>query len=1758
MIQEDYSFFEFHTSYLERCIKRFEATFERAATVLKNALAQYIRHCGTIRRRGLMRVANAGDKLKEELETSCQGMIMGYTSGSAQGYFDELIYRGELWRNSLTELQGQLMLEKEKFVLSKDEVDRDLTIQVSDRLTIDRNRTKGHLEALSEDTAKMLDIVANTRASYAALQKDANARLILRIEKAIRESRKLRVAAEQQAELEKAVMRDIRQVLDAAKAACVTIVGQIREACMGQLDAVEPLRGPHREKMSGRVRIVQNGWDDVDSTLSPLLEDYEREMLKQLSVLRSHCLEMINVYRDLEIKSLREKHKDERRGLIADFREHFREYDLQEEEIFSRFNADIKDTIKEKNSLYGPNRPKFIVHCLGELEELAQESISSTASDVVACMHTLPRSGDDDTLSRVEIGEDSRYSLMKMHRVASHLPVQFLKEKKMQLQEVEEMSLARNGDMVRPQVKAVMDLLLAGIEIDTDFRKGYDSLLDSTATKSEECTEQLHVFVERYSDANMPLSILYSAALTRGRIDRRREEVQSLIEASNAHIFADHTRLDVLMSAGRKDIEEWASLTLQLIENAFNNAENSYLSNLWETPPATPRLETLPEDEDRVGKLKALLNLNIEQTAGISSALAPRGAVEHSDEMDSDDERERERKKAKKVRRAEREQRKKQQEEDRIRSRPPDVKDVATKKLSKLRPEETRELQQGWFECCSPDGYRYYFQPDTGESLWDLPARLKIPLHDEDEESLRLIDETPRELIQDEDASDGLGQAHPHQEPYRIVSAEFSLNVEMDPKVIITGVAEEARALAQLAMETALDVSAVIHKHRSGVKGGNDGNLSMLLGDKIHSGKAKKAATVSSSSASDTMSVGSLNRKLDTKHLLDRPPSEFDDQFHQELDSLMKASSVHTIVDENRWLQLGLGGTEVPGIHDSDEENENDDDIVGGRPHKQSAIQLAEEKYNESRETDLMQREDNLSVAVENYVEDMNCRAFMQSVAQLLQDDWATEQDKLRLEALAAAIKPINVNSIFAALKSSWVNLDQLIKESRARELERQQQEERLRTEEGLKRQQSILEHEEDISEMMEFMHKAGLSKTTARRVATDAVLKKISTAKKLAKIWNRGQLQLTDFGLDKDDLDELETALAKLLQDSESETVSPTSKYSKSSKSLFGVSEHTTPHQSSMPHKPLQLQMNAGKLSRNPSAFSMSMVDTETDLDDDTNSEYSSALPYTPKTVKSTRSFKYKLTPEGYKSFHGGWIEGVSEENHVYYYNTVTGESSWHLPAELGGVAEENSQEVLAEEDLLSPHVDHPTHYFADQYAAESQDPADYNYYGAEEGAAVPYEEQQQVAEGYYDENGYYYPPEGQGYEEGYGDYPAEYQEEEEPIVKPRTLPVPVRLEVANYSKKEGVELQTALLNSQDRWQNALVSTQHFITDQKTKYLEKREAMFQKVTVRVETRLAAFVDDIKFMQKTVKKEMGESNSTERDLRRLFEDKNTAVRAEKLSHILEALEKLKVTANSRYESAFTQINKFSADWELLKTELLQVGHIYDEGVAANLEQCRLACDHQAKLFAYDQLKFSAEVKRVAMKQLRSALLGELLTDTVEAENRRARSREEQRLYYVERERRRRQLQQELGDWADTIEAELYSAGYPAIPVDKEVVPEEEFVMSFLLTQVEMEVSLAGDYDSITEATKTLAVELQQGLLAFDASEKKSIAEEGSWFNKHRETIERHEMALNATLTKVRNKVNEGYQLLNSKMEALDFDVEAAAEEELFVGHEGED
>ncbi|KAJ1402640.1 hypothetical protein B484DRAFT_405361, partial [Ochromonadaceae sp. CCMP2298] len=238
--------------------------------------------------------------------------------------------------------------------------------------------------------------------------------------------------------------------------------------------------------------------------------------------------------------------------------------------------------------------------------------------------------------------------------------------------------------------------------------------------------------------------------------------------------------------------------------------------------------------------------------------------------------------------------------------------------------------------------------------------------------------------------------------------------------------------------------------------------------------------------------------------------------------------------------------------------------------------------------------------------------------------------------------------------------------------------------------------------------------------------------------------------------------------------------------------------------------------------------------------------------------------------------------------------------------------------------------------------------------------------------------------------------------------------------------------------------------------------------------------------------------------------------------------------------------------------LTQVGDIFDEGVAANLEQCRMTCEHSAKLFAYDQLKVAGKVKTVELRAMRNAVHRQLRADGFEQQVSRREMLLEYEQYRHLREAKRASLTKELGGWSRTIEAELADAGFPPTLPETSAVSEEEGVMSYMLTQVEMELSLRNDYDSITEATKTIAMELQtiamelqEGIKEFDRNENGAVSLDGSWYNKHRETLERHEQALHVTLTKVRNRMNEGYQLLNAKLEALDFDVEKAAEEELF-------
>jgi hypothetical protein len=289
------------------------------------------------------------------------------------------------------------------------------------------------------------------------------------------------------------------------------------------------------------------------------------------------------------------------------------------------------------------------------------------------------------------------------------------------------------------------------------------------------------------------------------------------------------------------------------------------------------------------------------------------------------------------------------------------------------------------------------------------------------------------------------------------------------------------------------------------------------------------------------------------------------------------------------------------------------------------------------------------------------------------------------------------------------------------------------------------------------------------------------------------------------------------------------------------------------------------------------------------------------------------------------------------------------------------------------------------------------------------------------------------------------------------RELPVPMLPEVGTFSRDEGVARQLALLTVQDRWQNTLVKTRFDLNEQRTNFAKEREGMFEKVSLRVEQRLGVFVDDIKYMQRGVKKELQDLSASCADLRRLFDEDNpNVILAEKLSFILEGIEKLKSKTSGRFDGSQKQLDKFSNDWKIIEKELLQVGEIYDESCASNLEQCRLACEHSSKIFAYDQAKSIADIQAAEMKLIRKNFRTHMFRgaeSTVDAHRARDISRNKAKEYADRRAAKRAVLMKELSGREELVEAELKDMGLGPQDPNKLIRPEEEIVMSYILTQV---------------------------------------------------------------------------------------------------------
>ena len=71
---------------------------------------------------------------------------------------------------------------------------------------------------------------------------------------------------------------------------------------------------------------------------------------------------------------------------------------------------------------------------------------------------------------------------------------------------------------------------------------------------------------------------------------------------------------------------------------------------------------------------------------------------------------------------------------------------------------------------------------------------------------------------------------------------------------------------------------------------------------------------------------------------------------------------------------------------------------------------------------------------------------------------------------------------------------DERVHETSVAEAEAKRLAELMRTEAGRARQKMVMEHQEDIEEMAVFFKKTvGLSKTVSRKVATEAVVRKVN-----------------------------------------------------------------------------------------------------------------------------------------------------------------------------------------------------------------------------------------------------------------------------------------------------------------------------------------------------------------------------------------------------------------------------------------------------------------------------------------------------------------------------------------------------------------------------------------------------------------------------------------------------------------------------------------
>ena len=400
-----------------------------------------------------------------------------------------------------------------------------------------------------------------------------------------------------------------------------------------------------------------------------------------------------------------------------------------------------------------------------------------------------------------------------------------------------------------------------------------------------------------------------------------------------------------------------------------------------------------------------------------------------------------------------------------------------------------------------------------------------------------------------------------------------------------------------------------------------------------------------------------------------------------------------------------LEGNQIPELLQEEEENK-------------AAAEIA---YREAREKDAMFKEEQDSIDVENDYERRLRDVFHTKLVKCIEGAGVTSAQVDELKLLARSLRRISVIEEFADNGCSWNKLQERVFQTLAAEEEAKILAERLKTEQGRDRQKKILEHAEDIEEMTDFFRKdCNLSRTNARRAATECVMKNICTPKKLAKVWARNDLDLEkQLHLDEDDAEDVAIALKNLHTQALMKTNSTAAMSTAQSMGNMSMTQgsgtgsmqdtnsfYQNPATAQSWQQPAydpaaeqqQQQYTAEETAAWEAQQAQQQQQDQTQYDENgwpidpaTGLAYDPNAPYDQSqeqqyTAEETAAWEAQQAHEQQQAYEleqqqqqqvaaqqpqqaqqsalpEGWYEAYTEDGYMYYYNEATGESSWEWP---------------------------------------------------------------------------------------------------------------------------------------------------------------------------------------------------------------------------------------------------------------------------------------------------------------------------------------------------------------------------------------------------------------------------------------------------------------------------------------------------------------